>query len=489
VSLRHLWAFLAVALPVLAALIAPLPATGLTYHLRAGEEILTTGRIPAVDSWTFTVAGEPWLDQQWGGQVIITAVFRIGSWTGLVLFRAALVGLIAATIFELCRRQGTGVRTAAWLSLGAFAASAPALALRPQLIAMALFAVTLFLVVDRAAHPRRLWLVVPVVVLWANVHGSFFLAPALLGLAWIADIAERPSRGHLALAVAVVTAVACCLTPFGPSVWVYAAQLGANPAVTGLISEWQSTSLRDISGVLFYGSALLVAAYLARRGRPTSWPTLLWLGFFFVIGAYAARGIAWWPFAAVAALAPLIAADRVGIEEREPETPRGMRLTNAFVAATIVVACVALLPVWRPTDPELGVPQGVLSQAPPGVTAAVRDAGASGDRLLAPQPWASWFEFATPGLAVAVDSRIELFPNAVWADYLTVTQAGDDWEEVLVTWDPELVVADNGDFAERLVVLGWTKVYADSEGTVLRAPGLGPSGNGSSSTALLESAR
>ena len=178
-------------------------------------------------------------------------------------------------------------------------------------------------------HPRRLWLVVPIAVLWANVHGSFFLAPAVLGLAWIADIAERPSRGHLALAVAVVTAVACCLTPFGPSVWAYAAQLGANPAVTGLISEWQPTSLRDISGILFYGSALLVAAYLARRGRSTPWPTLLWLGFFFVIGAYAARGIAWWPFAAVAALAPLIAADRVAVEEREPETPRAMRRANA----------------------------------------------------------------------------------------------------------------------------------------------------------------
>ena len=229
-SLRHLWAFLAVALPVLAALIAPLAATDLTYHLRAGEAILTTGRIPAADTWTFTVAGEPWLDQQWGAQVILTAVHRVVGWTGLVLFRAALVGLIAATIFELCRRQGTGVRTAALLALGAFAVSAPALALRPQLIGMALFVLTLFLVVDRPPHPRRLWLVVPIAILWANVHGSFFLAPAVLGLAWIADVSERSPRGHLALAVAVVTAVACCLTPFGPSVWVYAAQLGANPA-------------------------------------------------------------------------------------------------------------------------------------------------------------------------------------------------------------------------------------------------------------------
>ena len=47
-SLRHLWAFLAVALPVLAALIASLPATDLTYHLRAGEVILEKqAQVPA----------------------------------------------------------------------------------------------------------------------------------------------------------------------------------------------------------------------------------------------------------------------------------------------------------------------------------------------------------------------------------------------------------------------------------------------------------
>ena len=387
-----------------------------------------------------------------------------------MLFRAALVGLIAATIFELCRRQGTGVRTAAWLALGAFAVSAPALALRPQLIGMALFALTLFLVVDRAAHPRRLWLVVPIAVLWANVHGSFFLAPAVLGLAWIADLAERSPRRHLALAVAVVTAVACCLTPFGPSVWVYAAQLGANPQVTSQISEWQPTSLRDVSGILFYGSALLVAAYLARRGRPTPWPTLLWLGVFFVIGAYAARGIAWWPFAAVAALAPLIGADRPASEELERETPRPMRVLNAAVAATIVVACVALLPVWRPTDPDLGVPQGILAQAPPGITGAVREAAVPGDRVLVPQRWASWFEFALPDLPVAVDSRIELFPTEVWADYLAVTRGGDGWEDILAAWSPALVVADDESFAARLAAVGWTAIHADADGTVLLSP-------------------
>jgi hypothetical protein len=88
VTLPRLWVFLAVALPALAALIANLPSVDLTYHLRAGAGILDGGGIPTADSWTFTVFGDPWTDQQWGAQVILAAVYRVAGWTGLVLLRS-----------------------------------------------------------------------------------------------------------------------------------------------------------------------------------------------------------------------------------------------------------------------------------------------------------------------------------------------------------------------------------------------------------------
>src|SRR5215207_1875686 len=67
-SLGELWAFLGVALPGLASLLVPLPAVDLAYQLRAGAEILAGNGIPSTETWTFTVFGEPWLDQQWGAQ-------------------------------------------------------------------------------------------------------------------------------------------------------------------------------------------------------------------------------------------------------------------------------------------------------------------------------------------------------------------------------------------------------------------------------------
>ena len=108
-TLNRLWAFLAVGLPVLATLIAHLATVDLTYHLRAGGEIFGSGAIPSVDTWTFTASGLPWVDQQWGSQVLLAGVFQIGGWTGLVLLRAALVASSVAAstrsaVAAACRR-------------------------------------------------------------------------------------------------------------------------------------------------------------------------------------------------------------------------------------------------------------------------------------------------------------------------------------------------------------------------------------------------
>ncbi|MGZ8438652.1 MAG: hypothetical protein ACXWXR_08945 [Candidatus Limnocylindrales bacterium] len=473
-SLPRLWAFLAVALPTLGALIASLQSVDLAYQLRAGAGILDARAIPSVDTWTFTAAGLPWTDQQWGAQVILAAVYRLGGWTGLVLLRAALVAVIFGCLFEVGRRRGLGLRRAAWLTLAAFVVAVAALALRPQLIGMALFAVVLLLVDDRRAHRGRIWLVPAIVIVWANVHGSFFLGPLVLGLAWLGDVHDRIERPHLTLAAAVIVAAAACVTPFGPAVWAYAVGLSTNPQVTRQITEWQPTTLGDVTGLLFYGSALGVAALVVRRGRRLPWPTLLWLAVFFVIGVYAARGVAWWSLAAPVAVAGLVGS-RLGdgVPRPEPAGTRLIRRLNLGLAATLVLAGLAVLPVWRDADPATGAPQGVLSNAPPGITAALHRLARPGDRLLNPQPWGSWFEFAVPDLPVALDSRIELIPASAWDAAAAIEAGSDGWEAHLAAWKATIAVvrADDPGLATRLVTAGWSKAFSDPDGSVFLAPG------------------
>ena len=468
----RLWAFLAIGLPVLAALIAILPSVDLTYHLRAGAEILAGNGIPTVDSWTFTAAGAQWTDQQWGAQVILAALYQLGGWTGLVLLRAVLVGVIFGCLFAIGLRRGIGMRRAAWLTLAAFIVSAAALGLRPQLIGMAILAIELLLVTDRRSHPRRLWVVPFLVLVLANVHGSFFLGPVVLGLAWLEDLHDRIPGAHRAMLIAAVSAVAACVTPSGPAVWAYAFGLSTNSEITALITEWQPTSLRTIPGLAFFGSAMAVVALIARRGLTTPWPTLAWLAVFFVVGAYAIRGVAWWPLGAVAASAGVLVTGPA-TESARPEFVGSplMRRLNLVVVGAIVIAGIALLPIWRPIDPGLAAPTGVVANAPPGITAALKAIARPTDRVFNPQEWGSWFEFAVPALPVAIDSRIELFPPTVWDTYENILAGGQDWAAQLHGWGPTIIVLEGEPTAmnDRLTAAGWRSVYADADGSVLVA--------------------
>jgi hypothetical protein len=150
-----------------------------------------------------------------------------------------------------------------------------------------------------------------------------------------------------------------------------------------------------------------------------------------------------------------------------------MRRINAALAGVLVLAGIAFLPAWRPIDPGTLAPTGVLANAPSGITGALRDLARPGDRVLNPQVWGSWFEFALPDLPVAIDSRIELFPPDIWEAYDLVRRGGPGWENQLAAWGVTIAVvaaADEG-FADRLGALGWRSVHEDSGGSILVAPG------------------
>jgi hypothetical protein len=469
-TLSRLWTFLAVGLPALAAVVASMSTVDLAYQLRAGSEILETRAIPTVDTWTVTVQGQPWFDQQWGAQVALTAVFDLGSWTGLVLLRAVLVGLTFGCIFAVGRRAGLSPRNASLLTLLSFAVAAPALALRPQLFGLALFGLLLLVLAVRSSRPRVVWIIPLMVLIWANLHGSFVLGPLAVGLAWLADVRDRREPRFELLAVAAVSVVAGCVTPFGPSVWRYAIGLTADPSVTGRISEWQRTLPTDVPGLLFYASLLAVAALVVRRREDVTWPTLLWLLAFAAIGTYAVRGIAWWALAAVPPVATLLAGMVPGSLERLGT--RTMQRANAAIVIFLVLVGVALLPVWRPTDPGTGTPVGLLTDAPSGVTATIKQAARAGDNLFNPQSWGSWFEYAIPDTLVAVDSRVEIFPLSVWAAYDAVRAGDPGWQQILAEWHVTLIATefDDDELVDRLREAGWTLISADASGSVFRAP-------------------
>jgi hypothetical protein len=465
ISIDGVWAALAVLLPVAATLLVRSQALDLAYQIRAGSTMLDTGSLLRSDIFTYTVPGRPWLNQQWGVQLVLAGVYRGVGWPGLNAMRGAVVALTTLFVYRACRAQGADPRTSSGLTLAGWLVSLPVLAqLRPQLFGAALFALSLWIVSARSERPRVVWWLPAVVLVWANVHGSFVLVFPLIGLTILDAAGDRPAMRRLA-AVLVTCAFATLANPYGGAVWTYVVNVTTDPVVRELIGEWMVPSVAGPIGALFWVSVLGVLALVVARRRWFGWTALVGLAGFAILGAIAARGVVWWGLGAPVILAAVLARRRTSVASP-------VRAPSA--AGVVVVGCLAIVTVlaWasaRGTDPASGGPR-MLTFAPEHLSAAVRDAVPPGSHVFVSQLPASWFELTAPDLPVAVDSRIELFPERVWEDYLTVSAGTGDWEAILDRDDVEALLLDPDQASGILTVLadhaGWSRILETADGAV-----------------------
>lgn len=465
--LSHVWVVAALAFPVALVTASPLDAIDLAYQMRAGDLVLSTHGLLRTDPLTFSAAGLPWLNQQWGTELSFAVFYRAGGWLGLAVARALLTGAVLALVFLACRAAGASRRRAAWLTLGSALLIGPGgLQLRAQLPGMVCFAAVLWLVASRRQHARRLLWAIPIIVLWANLHGSFFLGPLLIGLGWLADLADGVPQARRTLLAGIAGLAATVVTPFGPRVWEYVVDISTNPLVRRFADEWQPPTLGTYLGAAFLVSGAAVAAYLARRGAATPWPALASLGVFFAIGLTATRGVVWWGLAMPAVLAGLPRREPVRAERPDPVSP-----ANAAISAALVVVALGTFIRWLPyggSEP----PPDLLTFAPAGITRELRGSLAPGERLFNPQGWGSWFELELPGNPVFVDSRWEVVPERAWDDYYDLSLARQGWQDVLDRWGMNVAVLARDQQRFLIPIMRadprWRLVYEDADGLIFR---------------------
>jgi hypothetical protein len=240
------------------------------------------------------------------------------------------------------------------------------------------------------------------------------------------------------------------------------------------VTEWQPPALVSYVGLALGLSLVGTVIVILRGARRSDWPVVLWMALLAILAATSERGVAWWAIGAPIAIAPILA--RALAARPRPATPVASEppLARAFGVGVVAILATAgglLIVPWLGADPLLG-PPGRLTDAPPALTTAVRDAVLPGDRLFAAQRWGSWLEWVAPGNPVLVDSRIELFPDAVWDDHLAVSRGDAGWQAILERWAVAVVVGSATEQEGLLATIGtdpgWALVVADDDGAVWR---------------------
>jgi hypothetical protein len=460
-SMDQVWTLIAWVVPAVAVLLARLPVNDLAYQVRAGALMLARGQVLRTDPFTFTVFGARWVDQQWGAQILLDALHRLFGWPGLVIVRAMLVSAAFGVTYAWTRRACHDAMVAACLTLGALVVAIllpGTLSLRPQLLAVVPFLLTIWIVRERAARPRRLlWL--PVIALvWANLHGSFVLLPLIVGIAFVADVVGRTSTRRWTGLATLAGVLVPLVNPWGPGVYGYLIRLSTAPIVRQVIDEWRPMWRQWPAGPVFL-VVVAVAIVLLLRGalrRPTL-EEALGLAVFTAFAVASGRNLLWWSLYVPPVVGGMWALRDDRAADRSP-------------AASVVAAVLVLLLVFGLVRVvTVQPPEALLSEAPRGITWELA-------RVADPQSrvfngwWGSWFEFAIPRLLMFTDARAEIFPDSVWDDFFRISDGHPEWDTTLDRWHIDIVVA-SADHQGALIPLlerdpDWRETYRDQEGAV-----------------------
>jgi hypothetical protein len=454
------WGWIAWLLPAAAVLLSYLAINDLAYLIRAGDLMRRSGELLRNDVFTFTMDGRPWLNQQWGAELLLSGLYSLVGWRGLFVLRALLVSVGVGVTYRATLRSNEDAFISGSLTLGAFVVvlTLPGtFALRPQLLAMPLFLVARWIIDGRVAHSRRLvWL--PLVgIVWSNIHGSFVLLPLLLVVAFAQDLATKSSTRIWTGSLALVTSLTPLATPWGSATYAYLVDLSTAPVVAHVIDEWKPLIHQWPAGAAFLVWNVIVVAVCVRR-KP-AWPTVEQAATFLifsVLAIWSGRNLLWW----MLAVPPVVGAY---LRDRRPSGDARPASFRVIIAALVILLAIGLVRTATASPSER-----LLSEAPLGAADALR-AFPTGTRVFDGR-WGSWFEFADPALPMFVDSRAELFSDAIWSDYFQVSGASPGWQDILRRWDVGVVVGakdhDPGLIDALRIDPHWYVVYEDATSAV-----------------------
>ncbi len=434
-TIRQLW-FLVPVLAPIATVAGPIEDGSFLWHVRAGQVQSAAGEVLRSDPFSFTRAGEAWRTQSWLMELFYNALDALWSDLAWVaMFRLVVAGvIIAAVMIAVYRVTGSHVVTVLggiltfWLGAAYFVP-------RPVIGSSALLAILVL-----TLHRRRSWAIVPLLWVWAAIHGSF-----VLGLGLVVLEAVRTRRRDLG-ELAVVGAVAASLTAHGLEVWTILFGFLDNREALEFISEWARPDLTrpELWPFAMVLVAIGVAAY---RGGLTPRDLVVVVPFI-LFGFSSLRAV----FPAFVVLMPY-AAQAVSAQ-RSKRRPGDGSPVPAVIGVALTVAVVTVVAV---APPRLG------DKFPVALVAELE-----AERLLHDEVTGGYLIYARDDLPVFIDDRAELYGPEFFAEFL----AGEAGELDLASrYDIDQVLAENDSgFVELYRGQGWPIVAEGGGFTLLRRP-------------------
>jgi hypothetical protein len=471
------------------------------WHVRTGEWILAHGQVPRTDMFSFSRPGAPWFAWEWLWDVLFALLHQRWGLPAVVLVSLIVICATNAALFRLVRRKCNNGLVAIAVTLLATGGCAIHWLARPHLFTLLFFTLTLH-ITERASEGRvklLAWLV-PLTLLWTNMHGGFFVVFLVLACYMGSDLLnaaiEQDSgrRGEFLRATKpwLLTGAACFaatfINPYGWQLHKHIFQYITDPYELQHITEFQSMNFH--SPVVVYFEPLMIMAILtalwdAKNRRFAD--VLLSLGWLH-LALIAQRNL---PVFSIAA-APLVARGVVVLIDRARVAPLAGwirraaawcetsclsveetdRIGRVYLASALpVMLAGALLLAPKPAHARFTStfdPESFPERALPLLL------GPETRHVFAEDQWGDYLIYHLyPKKQVFIDGRSDFYGDEFGNRYLDLLNVKYDWEKTLDKYAIDtIVISPKFALASTLKISrDWRVVYDDGTSVVLRRNG------------------
>ncbi len=417
------------------------------WHIRTGEYILDHSAVPDIDLFTFTKPGAPWFAWEWLSDVLFASVHRYNGLKGVVLVAGVVLALWPLLLLRQSLWRGANVWAALLVTLLGVGAGSIHFLARPHIFTLLFTTLSVWIIEsDRRAPSLRVWSLVPLAALWANMHGGFVVLLVVLGLTSIGVVVEgSKSLRYGALTISCVAAT--ILNPYGIQLHRHIIEYLRSDWIRNVVQEFQAPSFRSESQLQYEVlliAGVMIATVLIARGR---FVHALWLIAFAHLSLSSIRHVPVY----VAVAAPIIAEvltniwssfvcrsrpgtsvrvlDQIGVD-LEP----GFRRTSLWAVGFVVTAVFSCSAANWPADfPSTYFPTDLVRS-----NAQFLKQG----RVLTVDQWADYLIYRFyPEQKVFADGRSDFLGPELGTEYLRTTQGDSRWRATLGRFRVDTVLA------------------------------------------------
>ncbi|MBR0825223.1 hypothetical protein JQ596_06730 [Bradyrhizobium manausense] len=430
------------------------------WQIKIGQWILDHGALPYSDFYSFTRLGQPWISTSWLSQVLYALSFAQWGWAGPVILTTLAIALSAAIFVYLLDAHLEIPRSVLFAMLALFLSLHHLLA-RPHILALPVMVAwvgLLMMTADRKSSPSWLWL--PLMSLWANLHGGFVLGLALIGpmaleAVWTVDAKKRVPLFLRWFAFGVAALLAACVTPYGWRTLLGATNILNLGELLSVISEWMPANFATFSA--FEGALLGLIAIGFYRGLVLSPPRILLILLFTWMALTHVRSIE-----AFAFLVPLVLAKPLGGLSPLAE-PDGQGETWPARYVTALGALMIVAAAWTSTAIYMNHHRFTFTMTQTPVAAVDLLQQRKAQRIFNAYQFGGYL--ISRDIPVFVDGRAELYGETFVMDFFKAVEAKklDNLTRLLEEHriDATLLVADAPAAQVLDHIKGWKRIYAD----------------------------